>query len=144
MTSDNPQPPAPLAARRRRRRRANGPRWRQIGVRFSTEEAELIWAAAQQRGLAVGAWMGEVLAQECAGETLRPSTWQEILDHLLAFRRDVVRARTNIDQLAKVVESSGQDDHWVRQLAEVTDRILGRNDDMANYVATQLGQQRSP
>jgi hypothetical protein len=76
---------------RRRRQRGGLPRLRQVVVRFSDAELDAVCGRAESRGLAVGAWIGDVAVRAAReGHELTVAAQRELLQELIAVRPGVV------------------------------------------------------
>jgi hypothetical protein len=91
----------------RRRARAEAPRRRDVRVRLSPGEADLIREAARREGLSVGAWVGEVAVRAARTDASPlPATWRELVAALVQLRAEVVGGqRVPIVQLGPPVDS---------------------------------------
>lgn len=89
--------------------------------------------------MAPRAWAGEMLMRCAADGALPPlASWQDVVAAQLAYRVDIVRAGTVINQVAKIANSTGRVPAHVERLAALAARMLARADALvSDAVANQ-------
>ncbi|OJY45976.1 MAG: hypothetical protein BGP03_31445 [Pseudonocardia sp. 73-21] len=78
---------------------------RQVVVRFSDAELDAVCSRAEARGLAVGAWIGDVAVRAAhEGQELTVSAQRDLLQELIAARPGVVGDLASVvDELIDVL-----------------------------------------
>jgi hypothetical protein len=80
---------------RGRRPAADAPRTRDVRVRLSAAEFDLLREAAERSGLSLGAWLGRLAVQHASNKSTLPlpATVQELVAELVKLRVEVLQGR---------------------------------------------------
>ncbi|MGH9089762.1 MAG: MobC family plasmid mobilization relaxosome protein [Acidimicrobiales bacterium] len=132
MTDEMKEPGSPTWAGGRMARHPSG-RHRQVGVRLSDAELDELRYRAEDAGVSPQRYLMEAAL---GGGTATAAARRRRVDEFGFLTRQLVRLGTNVNQLAKVANSTGQVptgtsralaaiERLVAQLAAATDRLTG-------------------
>lgn len=116
----------------RRRKRSSSPRSNQVLVRLSDEEYERVAAGAAATNLTVPAYLARRGQEEIApvpsgGQRLTEAQMRSLVSELYALKRILSLSGNNLNQIARVANSTGEvaDEtvHYAALIARTLDRL---------------------
>ena len=130
-------PDSPGAGRAGRyRAHAQPGRTRQVRLRYSDQEYETVAGAADAAGLTTTGYVAEAALAAAAGaEPPTSAPWRDALIELIAARAQVRRIGLNINQAARVLNTTGDPPVWLEHAVAMTERAIVGLDDAATVIA---------
>lgn len=123
----------------RRRSRQTMPRPKVVQFSLTQNEFEEVSGAAEQRGLARGAFAAEATLAAARGVQARAvSPLREALSELMAAAGLVRRIGTNLNQAVARLNSTGQRGEDLMPAAEFCMRVIRRMDEAAEHVRRNI------
>ncbi|WP_329383226.1 MobC family plasmid mobilization relaxosome protein [Streptomyces sp. NBC_01351] len=121
----------------RRRARETEQRKMRVDVRYSAEEHTEILAEARRLNLAGAHFVGALVVSHLAGDLAVPgqrTSHDDLIDELAALRTEVARIGTNVNQIARKLNSGGHPQPGDTALLGEAARVLG----LARNAATAI------
>ena len=137
MNGDTPTT-GPGARVGRYRAHARPGRPRKVQLRYSELEYDTVARAAHDAGLTTSGYVADAALAAAQGlESPRPEPWRAALTELMAARTQVRRIGTNINQAARVLNTTGEPPPWLQRALKIADHAIARLDDAATAMAAQ-------
>ncbi|MEV6023847.1 plasmid mobilization relaxosome protein MobC [Streptomyces sp. NPDC052036] len=122
---------------RRRERCDDGRREARVDARYSEDEKAAIVARAKQMGMAGAHLVGAVVMAFVNGETHLPdqrTVYDDAIDEFAALRTQIARIGTNVNQIARRLNSDGDPHPVDASVLERAERLLSTAQDAVKAV----------
>lgn len=142
LVAEGPDSPRPFS--RVYRPHVRSGRQRQIRLRYSQQEYGAVTQAAHAAGLTPTGYVAEAaLAAAMGAEPPTHEPWREAVTELMNARTQVRRIGLNVNQAARVLNTTGEQPVRLEQALAMTERAVTRLDDAATVVA-ELARRHRP
>ncbi|MER5899345.1 MobC family plasmid mobilization relaxosome protein [Streptomyces mirabilis] len=121
----------------RRRERDDERREKRVDVRYSVDEKSKILAKAKALGIAGAHLVGAVVMAFVHGETHLPdqrTVYDDVIDEFAALRTQIARIGTNVNQIARRLNSGGDPHPVDAAILERAERVLATAQDAVRAV----------